>query len=53
MVRVPQGLQGRLLGPSAPIARAGYRHSFWPEMNAVYTGFRVAVDGAPGAIGKL
>ena len=45
--------KGGCWATSAPIARAGYRHSFWPEMNAVYTGFRVAVDGAPGAIGKL
>ena len=28
---------------SAAIARAGYRHSFWPEMDAVFAGFRVAL----------
>ena len=45
--------KGGCWATSAPIARAGYRHSFWPEMNAVYVGFRVAIDGAPNAIGKL
>ena len=43
--------KGGCWATSACIARAGYRHSFWPEMNAVYTGFRVAMDVAPG--GKL
>ena len=37
-------VKGGCWATSAPIARAGYRHSFWPEMNAVYCGFRVALD---------
>lgn len=43
--------KGGCWATSSPIARAGYRHSFWPEMNAVYTGFRVCMDG--GGAGKL
>lgn len=35
-------VKGGCWGTSAPIARAGYRHSFWPNMDAVYTGFRTA-----------
>ena len=27
---------------SSIIARSAYRHSFWPNMDAVYTGFRTA-----------
>jgi iron(II)-dependent oxidoreductase len=46
-------VKGGCWATSAPVARAGYRHSFWPEMNAVYTGFRVAMDGAPGGVGRL
>ena len=46
-------VKGGCWATSAPIARAGYRHSFWPEMNAVYTGFRVAMDGAPAGAGRL
>ena len=42
--------KGGCWATSAPIARAGYRHSFWPEMNAVYTGFRVAMDVAGGKL---
>jgi hypothetical protein len=30
-------VKGGCWATSAPVARAGYRHSFWPEMNAVYT----------------
>jgi len=46
-------VKGGCWATSAPIARAAYRHSFWPEMNAVYSGFRVAMDGAPGGIGGV
>ena len=42
--------KGGCWATSALIARAGYRHSFWPEMNAVYTGFRVAMDVAGGKL---
>lgn len=42
--------KGGCWATSAPIARAGYRHSFWPEMNAVYTGFRVAMDVKGGKL---
>ena len=42
--------KGGCWATSAPIARAGYRHSFWPEMNAVYAGFRVAMDVAGGKL---
>jgi iron(II)-dependent oxidoreductase len=46
-------VKGGCWATSAPIARAGYRHSFWPDMNATFTGFRVAMDGAPAARGRL
>ena len=37
-------VKGGCWATSAPIARNGYRHSFWPNMDAVYTGFRTAAD---------
>ena len=37
-------VKGGCWATSAPIARAGYRHSFWPNMDAVFTGFRTVVD---------
>ena len=37
-------VKGGCWATSAPIARSGYRHSFWPNMDAVYTGFRTAAD---------
>ena len=46
-------VKGGCWATSAPIARAGYRHSFWPDMNATFTGFRVAMDGAAAGRGRL
>lgn len=39
-------VKGGCWATSAPIARAGYRHSFWPDMDAVFTGFRVVLPRA-------
>lgn len=35
-------VKGGCWATSSPIVRAGYRHSFWPNMDAVFTGFRTA-----------
>jgi len=37
-------VKGGCWATSAPIARGGYRHSFWPNMDAVFTGFRIVYD---------
>jgi iron(II)-dependent oxidoreductase len=37
-------VKGGCWATSAPIARGGYRHSFWPNMDAVFTGFRTVLD---------
>ena len=36
-------VKGGCWATGSPVARAGYRHSFWPEMDAVFAGFRVAL----------
>ena len=42
-------VKGGCWATGSPVARAGYRHSFWPEMDAVFAGFRVALP--PGQLG--
>lgn len=37
-------VKGGCWATSAPIVRGGYRHSFWPNMDAVFTGFRMVYD---------
>ena len=37
-------VKGGCWATSAPIVRGGYRHSFWPNMDAVFTGFRTVKD---------
>ena len=37
-------VKGGCWATSAIIARGGYRHSFWPNMDAIFTGFRTARD---------
>ena len=37
-------IKGGCWATSSVIARAGYRHSFWPNMDAVYSGFRTCRD---------
>ena len=37
-------VKGGCWATSAPIARGGYRHSFWPNMDAVFTGFRTVTS---------
>ena len=41
-------VKGGCWATSAPIARAGYRHSFWPDMHHTFSGFRVALGAADG-----
>lgn len=41
-------VKGGCWATSAPIARAGYRHSFWPDMHHTFSGFRVAIGGDDG-----
>lgn len=41
-------VKGGCWATSAPIARSAYRHSFWPQMDAVYTGFRVVLRPETG-----
>ena len=38
-------VKGGCWATSSPIARAGYRHSFWPHMHHTFSGFRAAVGG--------
>ena len=35
-------VKGGCWATSSPIARAGYRHSFWPHMHHTFSGFRAA-----------
>ena len=41
-------VKGGCWATSAPIARAGYRHSFWPDMHHTFSGFRVAIGAEDG-----
>lgn len=38
-------VKGGCWATSSPIARAGYRHSFWPHMHHTFSGFRAAIGG--------
>ena len=38
-------VKGGCWATSSPIARAGYRHSFWPHMHNTFSGFRAAIGG--------
>lgn len=39
-------VKGGCWATSAPIARAAYRHSFWPHMHNTFSGFRAAIGGS-------
>ena len=41
-------VKGGCWATSSLIARNAYRNSFWPNMDAVYTGFRIARDAPAG-----